>query len=397
MPVDFDETAVKAMLHDAATGQPQAPANRAQAVRARIKRRRARTAAVVAAHAGLVIALVAGLAVALGPGRHQAAVSQPPRPSWALPWPDHRDGSAPQRVLDRAVLAWRHQAALTAGQSGLAPVSGQIAWYVGQKAANGQVVAVVFEAQTSSGPQLVAGQAPVSEVMDGQPAWSGGSTPWSLYTVPAPSPVPGLVLSLNLSGDAGTPSRGPDDWVLVLARSRAWSVDYDLYAVRGATKQLIGGGGAMLTDGLGVFDVGQITARVVLTQLLIGDRNVLPAPVPVGIPGSSGSQVPHLEMAGPITTPSRFIMAVEVTGQGPGGAGATSLSRGKLTLVARCFGEAPLRLLYRAPSSLGTIPCDDRSHVLRTTVIIRRGENITGLVINTSQLTSYRLAIGVIK
>lgn len=399
MPVDFDEIAVKAMLHDAVTAQPQAPASRAQAVRARIVRRRGRVAAIVAADAGLVIALVAGLVVALGPGRSQVPVSQPPRPSWALPWPDHRDGSVPQRVLDQAVLAWRHLAANAGGQPGLAPVSGKIAWYVGQKAANGQVVAVVFEARTPTGPRLVAGQAPASEVMNGQPGWSGGSTPWQLYNVPAPMPGPGLVLSLNLSGSTGTPGRGPDDWVLVLASPRAWTVSYSLYAypARGATEQLIGGGGAMLQDGFGEFDAGQLAAPVVLTRLLIGSRNVLAAPVLVGIPGSAGSRVPQLAMAGPVTTPARFIEAVKFTGQGGEEDSAPSLARGKLTFVARCFGDAPLRLGFLAHSRLGTIPCDNRSHVLRTAVTVRRGQNLNGLVISASQLTSYRVAIGVIK
>lgn len=139
---------------------------------------------------------------------------------------------------------------------------------------------------------------------------------------------------------------------------------------------------------------------MVLTRLLIGSRNVLPAPVPVGIPGSPDSQIPQLEIAGAVTTPTRFIMALEFTGQGTQGAYATSLVRGKLTVVARCFGEAPLRLRFRAPSrpsSLGTIPCDGRSHVLRTAVTVRPGQNLNDLLIITSQLTSYRIAIGVIK
>jgi hypothetical protein len=323
-----------------------------------------------------------------------------------LPWPDHRDGSVPQRVLDQAVLAWRHLTAHAAGQPGLAPVSGKIAWYVGQKAANGHMVAVVFEAQTPSGPRLVAGKAVASEVMNGQPGWSEDSTPWEFYNVAAPLPVPRLVLSLNLSGVTRTPNSSPDDWVLVLASPRAWSVSYELYAARGvfeargATTHLIGGGGALLTDGFGEFDVRQITARVVLTRLLIGSRNVLPAPVPVGIPGSSDSQIPQLEIAGPVTTPARFIMALEVSSQGPSAASAPSHARGKLAFVARCFGDAPLRLQLPAPSgssSLGSIPCDDRSHVLRTAVTIRRGQNIKGLMITTSQLTSYRIAIGVIE
>lgn len=93
-------------------------------------------------------------------------------------------------------------------------------------------------------------------------------------------------------------------------------------------------------------------------------------------------------------------MALELTGQGTQGAGATSLVRGNLTFVARCFGEAPLRLRFREPSrssGLGIIPCDDRSHVLRTAVTIKRGQNVNDLLISTSQLTSYRIAIGVIK
>lgn len=161
-------------------------------------------------------------------------------------------------------------------------MSGKIAWYVGQKAANGHMVAAVFETQTPSGPRLVAGKAVASDVMNGQPGWSEDSTPWVFYNVPAPRPVPRLVLSLNLSGATRTPNRSPDDWVLVLASPGAWTVFYNLYAAGGVygapsgTTHLIGGGGSILKDGLGEFDARQITARVELTTLLIGNRNVLP-------------------------------------------------------------------------------------------------------------------------
>lgn len=123
-------------------------------------------------------------------------------PRWALGWPDHRNGSVPQQVLDRAVIAALYEGPglqLPDGGRGTVPaarasarsVSRQaqeypVMWYVGQTIDHGQDVVVMFEIDGPNGRQLVVGQATTSQVLQDQPAWSNASSPWALTEVPAP-------------------------------------------------------------------------------------------------------------------------------------------------------------------------------------------------------------------
>lgn len=74
-------------------------------------------------------------------------------PRWAPDWPDHRNGSVPQGVLDRAILAWQYSAMSLPpdGGTGTVPPAGSTArqvarmaaahrviWYVGQTVDHGQ-------------------------------------------------------------------------------------------------------------------------------------------------------------------------------------------------------------------------------------------------------------------
>src|SRR5262249_37699380 len=157
---------------------------------------------------------------------------------------------------------------------------------------HGQVVAVIFEANTAAGPRLVAGFASASQVMRGQPAWSNGSSPWILYDVASPRPSRGLVIGLNIHGRASRPDRNPDKLILLLAepqvRGFAWS------APRSSSSSSSNGviGLALALQGLAVADTGQVTGPVEVDQLNAAHRITLARPVAVGVPGSEASQVP---------------------------------------------------------------------------------------------------------
>jgi len=129
MALHQDETAVRDALDDLIGHQPPAPPGRYAAIRGRVVRRRWRHAATAAggllAAAGVMLAIVA--LPASGP--RPAVARSRPVPGWALPWPDHRDGSVPQHVLDHAVAAWRHAMSM---QTHRQVPSAPVLWYVGQ-------------------------------------------------------------------------------------------------------------------------------------------------------------------------------------------------------------------------------------------------------------------------
>ena len=105
-PMTDDDVAVRAALADLTHGQPQFPAGRFGSVKRRAAQHRRRQVVGGLAAVVLAAALVAGL-TQLPSVRHA-----PPQarkvPSWALNWPDHRNGSVPQQILDRAVIAWQY-------------------------------------------------------------------------------------------------------------------------------------------------------------------------------------------------------------------------------------------------------------------------------------------------
>src|SRR3954470_15289829 len=87
MPVTNDEPALRAALHDATLGQPEAPVDRIGGVRRRHVRRRAVQGGVAVA---AVVAVAAGVLTSVGgagaPPPPQP-LKQPPPKSWQLTWP----------------------------------------------------------------------------------------------------------------------------------------------------------------------------------------------------------------------------------------------------------------------------------------------------------------------
>ncbi len=113
------------------------------------------TASLQAAGTLAAVAVATVVAVGIGSSAGGVAPDTGPRvvPAWALPWPDHRNGSVPQSVLDGAVRCLatlrgpgRHDRQARHRMS-------KTIWYVGQKVANGEVVVVIFEAATNEGRQ----------------------------------------------------------------------------------------------------------------------------------------------------------------------------------------------------------------------------------------------------
>jgi hypothetical protein len=415
MDVVPDEVAVRELFDELTAGQPDAPVNRLDRIGRRVRRHRIAQAAVTLA----AVAVATVVAIGIGTSITSVAPDNGRRdvPAWALSWPDHRNGSVPQSVLDGAVSAWRHFAELK-GNSPTATSIRKVIWYVGQKVARGEVVAVIFEADTTAGPRLVAGWATASQVMDGQPGWKPGSSPWVLYDVAAPKHPKGLFVGLNVHGTSARPGRNPDNWIVVLAAPGVQDIGWTAPGTSSTTTNSQGTsttssmaiGMAPAVAGLAIWDSGQISGPVQVTQLEAHRRNILRVPGNVGVPGSAASEVPQLAAPRPIRSRPGFTRVIEITGQSDT---ATNLNgiRGQLAIRARCNGGSPLRILFGfgsasdllglSPSaersrmrSLGTVACDDDVHDLVTSVRLASGHNRGVVIINGGRATVYRVDLG---
>jgi hypothetical protein len=419
MELKSDETRLRELFDEMTAGQPDAPPDRYSGIRRRARRHRVMKAAGALAAGAAVAALAIGIATPAAPV--PPASGQRHVPGWALPWPDHRNGSVPQRVLDGAVTAWRHQSAAKNGTPMSATARAPVIWYVGQTVAYGESVAAIFEVNTRAGRRLVAGLASASQVMHGQPAWTDRSSPWVLYDVPAPRAVPGLVIGLNTRGAISRPGRNPDNWIVLLAEPQVQSATWQAPGPSSSSSSSQGVSSSFIeriglvsaVRGLAVADTGQITGQVQLDQLNAGHRNVLPRPVTVGVPGRRASDVPQLAAPGPIAAGHSFHSVIEVTGQGTS---ATDVGRlhGQLAVRARCYGPGPIQLTFSFGSTrdrlglprgaarpkqtaLGSIACDDLAHALATKIRLKPGHSVASVIIVAGRMTSYRVELGTVK
>ena len=106
MDVVPDEVAVRRMFDELTAGQPDAPPDRHGLINAGC----AGTASRRPPARSRRSPPRRSVAVGVGTSARPVVPDPGPRsvPAWALPWPDHRNGSVPQSVLDGAVMAWRH-------------------------------------------------------------------------------------------------------------------------------------------------------------------------------------------------------------------------------------------------------------------------------------------------
>ncbi len=401
-----DDQVMRAALADLTSEQPPMPPGRFQSVRRRAARHRRHqlTSAAVSALA------VAGIAVGLA--RLPASLPQPPQgrhvPGWALPWPDYRNGSVPQSVLDNAVIAWGDPAKYVQGSK--APSSPReiarllasyhVVWYAGQTVAHGQDVAVMFEATSpDTGPQLVVGVAGASEVMQGQPAWRGSTSPWGLTAIAAPArsgafgpDISEYVTTLSASG------LGTDTWIVVLPapgeRLGLWAAGrsagaFDITGVQSA--------------GVFVAKAGQVQSDVVL-----GFTGARAESAPVGI-GRHAAVVP-LEAPPATVPPAAFHEISGLTGQGSEPSESdlsVSATGGPYAVLGSCYnaaansydgarpapgGHGRLQIIVNG-HPVGSVRCDEQQHQLS---IPRSALRPHGIMISaaSSGLTSWRIAFG---
>lgn len=400
-----DEQMMRAALADLTDDQPPMPPGRFQSVRGRAVRHCRRQLA------GTVLTALAVAGIAVGIGRAPGILKPSPLgrtvPGWALPWPDYRNGSVPQSVLNKAVLAWYEEAVRETAPAPLSPEqiarqfrSLHVTWYLGQKVARGQAVAVIFEASsTATGRQLVVGWASASEVMGGQPAYASGGTPWQLTTTAAPREPNsfGPDISEYLSGPSAS-GTGTGSWIVVLPAPGA---------LMGTWTSTTGAGGVAVTGARSsqVFtaNAGQLTTDVLLWVGAARTRVV-----PVGIGGVAA--MPPLTPPEALTPPGSFREISSATGQGFELNQDSSISRsgGPYAVLGRCYftrlvdqagtarsmpsGHGPLTITING-HNIGTIACDMQQHELAVprSLLRPQGDSV-GIVGN--ELTSWRVAFG---
>jgi hypothetical protein len=395
-----DDLDIRAALADLTEDQPPARPGRLAAIRrrARIQRRRRIVASAVAA--------VAAVAVAVSLAALPRAAGQPPLarhvPRWALPWPDHRNGSVPKSVLDRAVLAWLYQYQMglrddggnrtfpAAGSSDrrVAELAGTypIVWYVGQTIDHGSEVVVTFEADPPTGPQLVVGQAAAAAVMHNQPAWSNrGGSPWNLLVGKAPNPrKPPVAIGQYVTVPAPVAAT---NWVVLLTAPDVRSVHWFEATTSGVRRPSV-----RTQDGLVVADAGRLTSQVELTGLSTGRGFVSLRDVPIGIPGQRGAAVPDLASPPAPTVPGSLTFVAGWAAQGDQQDEDSSFApgRGQYAFLATCYGPQRLRLTVNG-HAVGTISCDgQQQQQLRVPRSALHGHGIM-FGIDTSELTSWQV------
>jgi hypothetical protein len=387
-PMIDDEVAARTAFADLTAGQPAFPAGRFAAVKHRAVMHRRRQLA----GGALAVAVAVALAVSLS---QLVGAQQPPPPArsvprWALPWPDHRNGSVPQQVLDRAVIA-----ALYSGQGAQAPalplpdggrgtvpargasassVSRQanaypVIWYVGQTVDHGRVVEVMFEMDGPNGPQLVVGQATASEVMHDQPAWSDTSSPWALTEVPAPDPAkaPPAIGNYVTGRSSGGGGQNPDNWMVLLTAPDVRRVSW--YETTTGGPRLL----SMPTSaGLAITDTGQVTGDIELTGLTTSRGTTRLDHVRVAV--GDQVQVPQLAAPPALSLPRSFSLVIGSTSQGSSGNLDQGFRAGRLryAVFGICYGPAPVQVKING-HSIGSITCDSQTHQLSVPASDLRG------------------------
>lgn len=367
--------------------QPLAPPDRVAAVVRRHARRRQTRLAGVAAVAVVVATLGTFVAVRGGQPDGYAGRSLP---AWALDWPDRRDGSVPQSVLDGAVTAW----ARTANAAGGPVTVRRTVWYAARRVPGTDSVIAIFETDTDVGRRLVAATASASIVLRGVPqdppdAQEGSA--WSSFTTAAPERKSGSAYALHLPG---TPTLGPVEPTEVLyvlagpaARSLGWSSDPPANAPPGPTD-----GTFRSANGEFVDDLPTLWARV---RISVRDSagKVLTSSV-AGIPGAPDSDVPQLGRPDPIVLPTGWQLFHGVGGQGPVTVGGeTRPPGGQAAIFLRCLGPGPLAVQIGAGPVLKA-PCDGLQHQVDPAGPMVRDPDKT-LEVRASRLTTYQVVLAV--
>ena len=286
-----DDLDIRAALADLTEGQPPLPPGRLAAVRgkAAASRRSRIASAVVAAAAAAAVAV----SLATLP---RATLQQPPArqvPGWALPWPDHRNGSVPQSDLEYAVLSWRlteagiENTGLKTSPSELVAYEARyrVIWYLAQTIDRGRFVVVMFEARRLGKTQLIFGYAPASQLTGFRwpPGLSIGRGPWVLSIMRAPDPDTGR-LAVGGTVNTGTSSH-PDDWVVMLAAPDVRSIRWQALTTHGIRPTT-----TPASSGLAVTAASWLKGQVLVTGLST-EHGFVPLAVPLGPAQCRGAQL----------------------------------------------------------------------------------------------------------
>jgi hypothetical protein len=402
-----DEIAARAAFAEMTAGQPPFPAGRFAAVkhRAIVHRRRQLVGG------ALAVAVAVSLAVSLS---QLAGTRQPPParsvPQWALDWPDHRNGSVPQQVLDRAVIAALYAGPAVqlpdGGRATVPPVGASAAsvsrqanahpviWYVGQTVDDGRWVEVMFEMDGPNGRKLVVGHAAASDVMQDQPAWSNASSPWVFTEVAAPDPVkaPPAIGDYLFGRLSAVPGQNPDNWMVLLSAPTIRRVSWYETTPDGPRRL-----STPTSAGLAITDTGQVTGNIELTGLTTSHGTISLNHVPVAI----GNQVQVPELAAPpaLSLPRSFSLFTSGMSQGDETSQDESFSAGRLpyAVFGICYGPAPVQVEINS-HSIGAITCDSHTHQLPVPAADLRGHgHQLWLHVGAPQLDAWNLDFGTIR
>ena len=341
------ERALRAALHEVVADQPLQPVDRVAGVRRRHVRRRTMQGAATAMAAA--IAVVASLLAGGVVGRQGAEPLNRPVPSWALPWPDHRDGSVSQEVLDGVLAAWRSEAL---GRVALDALPAErVVWYAAQKVDNGESVFVMFEVDTGNEYRLVVGVTATAQSTHWM-RYRGQRLPppWRLYDVPAPPPSYRGLIGTNF-GTSFTRNG--------LALLAPPDVSQISWIAAGS-----GSGTVRLADGFATFEIraprGPVKAGIPHPGVPVYYQ-------PLGVPGDPRSQIGQLARVPRLDGIPPGAKSVRLHGQGKLAISDATLPEGATTTIyARCYGPLPIRVAVDDDRTDGgvRIPCDDQQHVV---------------------------------
>jgi hypothetical protein len=405
-PTTDDEFALRSALADLTDGQPPPAVVRIAAVQGRmaVRRRWQLTCGVLA------VVVMAGLAAGLTglAGARPAGPQSRSVPSWALDWPDHRNGSVPQRILYGAVLAWMRKIhAITVAEPRFAQVTSlpagpvasevmelaaqyRLTWYVGQTIAHGDDVAVMFEADGPDGPQLVVGHATLPAAWKYPARMASDVTPWTLHIAPAPNPrQPALTIGENVTWFPGQ-GQGAVNWIVVLTAPEVREVSWSEPTTSGSSRSVTAASRGLITA-----DTGHPAGQVYLTGLRTARGETTLANVPVGVPGGA-ADIPRLAPPPPLVLPASFTQLGGIDAQGTDLPTYSDFPPTHLPYVVYgiCYGPEPVNVAFGG-HRLGAIACDRRTHKLSVPAgIFKPGPRQLAPEFSTSDLTSYLVEFG---
>lgn len=375
-----EEQLLRTALTDAATGQPPAPYDRLDGVRRRHARRQQGRLVALGTAAILAVtgAALGFTGLRIGGGGNTTPAAHRNVPSWALQWPDHRDRSIPQSVLDGAVQYWAQTHPASGSDNVAAP--DQAIWYLARHVARDEI-AVAFEYSGGGAPYFVMGHASADEVLNPPPPSDApdASSPWVLHGVPVTQLSAHPVLGLNLG--VPNPDTGQDEDIVVLTDPRAARLEFEAVGADGRMSQWK----APMTAGYAEAILGPIRSRVRITAVRDAHGTMLAGGMYVGLPTtekvSPALDTPVLMEVPPFTDVPDSSTPGFAYGTGQGSIQNQSQEEGPwpmhgTTVYARCYGGRDIVVSIDSTKAghRVVIPCDDREHVVNGPPVMAHSE-----------------------